>query len=69
VASEIAAIVAEEALWYLDAPIRRVSVPDTPIPFAPGLEHAVLPQTQTIVEAVRSTMAGPAGRAPGGGTP
>ena len=44
VASEIAAIVAEEALWYLDAPIRRVSVPDTPIPFAPALEQAVLPQ-------------------------
>ncbi len=61
VASEIAAIVAEEALWHLDAPIRRVSVPDTPIPFAPGLEQEVLPQTQSIVEAVRSTMAGPSG--------
>ena len=69
VASEIAAIVAEEALWYLDAPIRRVSVPDTPIPFAPGLEQEVLPQTQSIVEAVRSVMAGPPGPAPGGGTP
>ena len=69
VASEIAAIVAEEALWHLDAPIRRVSVPDTPIPFAPALEYAVLPQTQTIVEAVHSVMAGSEGRASGGGTP
>jgi len=53
VASEIAAMVAEEALWHLDAPIRRVAVPDTPIPFAPAMEQAVLPQVETIAAAVR----------------
>lgn len=53
VASEISAVVAEQALWSLDAPIVRVSVPDTPIPFAPGMERAVIPQIGTIVEAVR----------------
>jgi pyruvate/2-oxoglutarate/acetoin dehydrogenase E1 component len=53
VASEISAMVAERALWHLDAPIRRVAVPDTPIPFAPGMERSVIPQIETIVEAVR----------------
>jgi pyruvate dehydrogenase E1 component beta subunit len=70
VASEIAAIVAEEALWYLDAPIRRVAVPDTPIPFAPALERAVLPQVETIAAAARDVcgqLAGPdVSRWPGG---
>jgi pyruvate/2-oxoglutarate/acetoin dehydrogenase E1 component len=32
VASEISALAAEEALWSLDSPVVRVSVPDTPIP-------------------------------------
>jgi pyruvate dehydrogenase E1 component beta subunit len=56
VASEIAALAAEEALWSLDAPVVRVSVPDTPIPFAPNNEAAVIPQEQTIVRAVRSVL-------------
>ena len=37
-ASEISAIVAEEAIEYLDAPIKRVCAPNTPIPFSPVLE-------------------------------
>jgi len=53
VASEIAAIVAEDALWYLDAPIRRIAIPDTPVPFAPAQERAVLPQVETIAAAAR----------------
>ncbi len=57
VASEIAALVAEQALWYLDAPILRVSVPDTPIPFAPVMERAVIPQAETILEAIREVAA------------
>ncbi len=56
VASEIAATVAEHALWSLDAPIVRVSVPDTPIPFAPSNEAAVIPQVATIVEAIRKVL-------------
>jgi pyruvate/2-oxoglutarate/acetoin dehydrogenase E1 component len=57
VASEISALVAEEALWYLDAPIRRIAVPDTPIPFAPAQERAVLPQVETIIAAAREVVA------------
>ena len=43
VASEIAAIVAEEALGALKVPILRVTVPDVPIPFSPVLEEELDP--------------------------
>jgi len=52
-ASEIAAIVAEEAFDLLDAPIRRVATPNTPIPFSPILENAVIPSVERIVKTVR----------------
>jgi pyruvate dehydrogenase E1 component beta subunit len=53
VSAEIAAIVAEEAIDYLDAPIKRVAEPDTPIPFSPPLEHYVIPDEKTIIKAVK----------------
>jgi acetoin:2,6-dichlorophenolindophenol oxidoreductase subunit beta len=68
VASEISALVAEEALWYLDAPIRRIAIPDTPIPFAPAQERDVLPQIQSIAAAARDVMRGPAGAPASSGT-
>ncbi len=54
VASEISATVAEEGLFFLDAEIKRVSVPDTPIPFAPPMENEVIPGEERIIEALRS---------------
>jgi pyruvate dehydrogenase E1 component beta subunit len=56
VASEISAVVAENALFYLDAPVKRVSVPDTPIPFAPVMEQAVIPQEDRIIEEIKSVV-------------
>jgi pyruvate/2-oxoglutarate/acetoin dehydrogenase E1 component len=56
VSAEIAAIVAEEALDYLDAPIKRVAEPDTPIPFSPPLEQYVIPNEKTIIKAVREVL-------------
>ena len=56
VTAEISAVVAEHALFYLDAPIIRVAVPDTPIPFAPVMEQAVIPQIADITRAVRSVV-------------
>lgn len=53
VTAEIAAMVAEEAIDYLDAPIKRVAEPDTPIPFSPPLEKHVLPDEKSIIKAVR----------------
>ena len=53
VSAEIAAMVAEEALDYLDAPVKRVAEPDTPIPFSPPLEQFVIPNEKSIVKAVK----------------
>jgi len=53
VTAEIAAIVAEEAIDYLDAPIKRVAEPDTPIPFSPPLEKYVIPNEKSIIKAVK----------------
>lgn len=55
--AEIAALVAEEAFDYLDAPIRRVTAPDTPVPFSPRLEDAYLPNEAKIIDAVKSLLA------------
>jgi len=56
-AAEIAAIIAEEAIYYLDAPIKRVATHDTPIPFAPILERRVIPDEDRIIEAIKEVMA------------
>ncbi len=56
VAAEIAAVVAEEALDYLDAPVKRVCEPDTPIPFSPPLEQYVIPDEKTIAKAIKEVM-------------
>ncbi len=53
-AAEVAAIVAEEAFMWLDAPIKRVSAPDVPPPFAPVLEREYVPSADKIVAAVQS---------------
>ncbi|NIN52541.1 MAG: alpha-ketoacid dehydrogenase subunit beta [Nitrososphaeria archaeon] len=58
VAAEIAALAAEEAIDYLDAPIIRVSEPNTPIPYSPLLERYVIPDERAIVQAVRQVMSG-----------
>jgi len=52
-AAEIAATVAEEAFDFLDAPVKRVCAPDTPIPFSPALEKFWLPDENNLIKAVR----------------
>ena len=54
--SEIAAIVAEEAFDLLDAPIKRVCAPDTPIPFSPVLEKAWMPDEEDLIKAITEIM-------------
>jgi pyruvate dehydrogenase E1 component beta subunit len=56
VSAEIAAVVAEEAIDYLDAPIKRVTGADTPIPFSPTLEQFVIPNEKSIVKAVKEVV-------------
>jgi pyruvate dehydrogenase E1 component beta subunit len=51
-AAQISAIVAEEAFDYLDAPIRIVCAPDTPIPFSPTLERFWVPSEEALIQAI-----------------
>jgi 2-oxoisovalerate dehydrogenase E1 component len=53
IGAEIAATVAREAFWDLDAPIERVGAAATPPPYAPELERAWLPDRDDITESVR----------------
>ena len=55
--AEVSAIVAEKAIDYLDAPIKRVGALDVPIPFGMRLEDFVLPNVNDIVLAARELMA------------
>jgi pyruvate dehydrogenase E1 component beta subunit len=52
VASQIAAIAADQAFDALRAPVKRVTVPNVAMPYAPPLEQAVLPNVERIAAAV-----------------
>jgi pyruvate dehydrogenase E1 component beta subunit len=52
-ASHIAAVVADKAFGALRAPIRRVTVPDVAMPYAPNLERLVMPSVDRIVTTVK----------------
>ena len=51
---EIAATIAEEAFEDLDAPVKRITAPDTPVPFSPVLEKAFIPQADDVATRSRS---------------
>lgn len=53
-ATDIAALVADKGFDTLDAPIKRVNAPHTPVPFSPPLEQFYIPSPERIVEAVRA---------------
>ena len=57
VAGEITARISEHAFEWLDAPIRRVTACDTPLPYSPTLEDFVLPHVDDIVDAARRVLA------------
>jgi len=50
---EIAATIAEEAFEDLDAPVRRIAAPDSPVPFSPVLEKAFIPQVEDVARGLR----------------
>src|SRR5947199_9940157 len=52
-AGELAATINESVFEYLDAPVLRVTAPDTPVPYAPVLEEAFLPDAAKVVEKAR----------------
>jgi pyruvate/2-oxoglutarate/acetoin dehydrogenase E1 component len=53
---EIGSMIAEEAFYSLDAPIRRVGAPFMPVPAHPQLEHFYLPNAEKIVSAAREIL-------------
>lgn len=57
IGAEIAALVSSRGFEYLDAPVRRVASPDAPVPYAPTLEDAYLPDSRKVAAAIRSLAA------------
>lgn len=57
VASEVAAIVVENAFAALRAPIKRLTAPNVPVPFSPAIERLLYPTADTIVTAAHSMVA------------
>lgn len=55
-ASEFAAVIADKAFDYLDAPIKRVTAPHSPVPYNRGLEMAFMPQPEDIVGTVKNML-------------
>jgi len=57
IGAEVASVIADsDAFFYLDRPIRRFGGLDIPIPYSPEVEAAVVPQPDTIAEAVRQLL-------------
>ncbi|HEY9165094.1 MAG TPA: dehydrogenase E1 component subunit alpha/beta [Candidatus Kryptonia bacterium] len=56
-AAELTSIIAEEAFEYLDAPIRRITAFDSPVPYSPPLEIAVLPSEAQVMKVLEELAA------------
>ena len=54
VTAEIAAVIAEGAFYYLDAPVKRMGAMDVPVPFSPVLEDLTVPTASTVTELVKT---------------
>jgi len=57
IGAEISAILAEECFEWLDAPVVRVTAPDSPVPYSPPLEAAFLPGPPALLAAARRLVA------------
>jgi pyruvate dehydrogenase E1 component beta subunit len=55
-ATDIAALVADQGFDTLDAPIKIVSAPHTPVPFSPPLEQFYIPSPERIADTVRAIL-------------
>jgi pyruvate dehydrogenase E1 component beta subunit len=54
--AEVVTRVIENAFWSIDAPVQRVGVPDTPIPFTPSQEDEVVPDADDVRRAILRTL-------------
>jgi pyruvate/2-oxoglutarate/acetoin dehydrogenase E1 component len=53
---DIVSLAADEAIYYLEAPVKRVNLGASLIPYSPPLEDAAIPTAERIAEAVREVM-------------
>ena len=54
VSAELAAVLADEAFWHLDAPVKRLAALDVPIPFSPVLEDETVPTPERVLEVAKA---------------
>ena len=54
VGAEIAAAIADDVFYYLDAPCGRVNNPNVPLPFSPALEFPLIPSAEKVYEKVKT---------------
>jgi pyruvate dehydrogenase E1 component beta subunit len=54
VTAELAAVIAEGAFYYLDAPVKRVGAMNVPVPFSPVLEDLTVPTAASVVEVAKT---------------
>jgi pyruvate dehydrogenase E1 component beta subunit len=54
--AEIAALIADQAFDYLDAPVKRIGAMDVPVPACKQLDIATIPSADVIVETVRGLL-------------
>jgi acetoin:2,6-dichlorophenolindophenol oxidoreductase subunit beta len=53
VTAEMASVIADQAFYYLDAPVKRMGAMHVPIPFSPPLEDVTVPTERTVFDAAR----------------
>jgi pyruvate/2-oxoglutarate/acetoin dehydrogenase E1 component len=53
---QVAAIVVDEGLDYLDAPMKRVNAPDTPVPYGIILEDYCVPNEENLIKAMNEIL-------------
>jgi len=54
VTAEIAAVIADQAFWALDAPVKRLGAMDVPVPFSPTLEDVTVPTPELLARTARA---------------
>ena len=58
IGGEIAARIADEAFDFIDAPVKRLGVPDVPIPYSKSLENAIVPNEEKLITCIKNVLAG-----------
>ena len=59
VTAEIASVIADQAFYYLDAPVKRLGAMDVPVPFSPPLEDVTVPTEAAVADVVRGLFSRP----------